>query len=190
MISLRYHFQATFIRAKKNGSGRFARFLFTRKLIRGMLEKFSSKYFSSLYRRDILDAYMLEKYMLELGTSSGNWNWNWELSFWHLFLKWKWNLSRAQFHKNWPKSHFLITKICIRVNIFELFFIICSTKKELENIYSNTNFHYKKMWIWPIFVKLSPKIHTYVVCIEVEFFCNKQAPQQIGQLALHKPNLT
>ena len=43
------------------------------------------------------------------------------------------------------KSHFLITKICIRVNIFELFFIICSTKKELENIYSNTNFHYKKM---------------------------------------------
>ena len=45
---------------------------------------------------------MLEKYLLELK---------------------KTKFSRAQFHTNWPNSHFLITKVCIRVNIFELFYI-------------------------------------------------------------------
>ena len=47
---------------------------------------------------------------------------------------------------------------------FRAFFIICSTKKELENIYSNTNIRYKKMWIWPICVKLSPrKFHFFPI---------------------------
>ena len=56
---------------------------------------------------------------------------------------------------NWPNSHFLITKVCIRVNIFELFFCWANDKKKLKNIYSNTYFRYKKMWNWPICVKLS-----------------------------------
>ena len=115
----------------KSGSGWFTRKIFTRKPIGEMLKKIWSKFFSSKSRSNLLDEYVLKKYLLELGTSSGNWNWevgagnwNWELSFWHLFLKWKWYLSRAQFHTNWPNSHFLIMKVCIRVNIFELFFLL------------------------------------------------------------------
>ena len=51
---------------------------------------------------------MLEKYLLELK---------------------KTKFSRAQFHTNWPNSHFRITKVCIRVNIFELFFVEQMVKK-------------------------------------------------------------